>query len=89
MSEKDIINLLFHAGFSTSKKITDVSGRGVGLDVVKSKIESLSGEVEVKSKLGEGSTCYPSASDPCNYPGIDGDRWWRKVCNFSRQHSDH
>ncbi len=56
MSEKDIINLLFHAGFSTSKKITDVSGRGVGLDVVKSKIESLSGEVEVKSTLGEGST---------------------------------
>ena len=56
MSEKDIINLLFHAGFSTSKKITDVSGRGVGLDVVKSKIESLRGEVEVKSKLGEGST---------------------------------
>ncbi|MDO4303090.1 MAG: chemotaxis protein CheA [Bacillota bacterium] len=56
MSEKDIINLLFHAGFSTSKKITDISGRGVGLDVVKSKIESLSGEVEVKSKLGEGST---------------------------------
>lgn len=56
MSEKDIINLLFHAGFSTAKTISDVSGRGVGLDVVKSKIESLSGEVEVKSKLGEGST---------------------------------
>ena len=56
MSEKDIINLLFHAGFSTAKKISDVSGRGVGLDVVKSKIESLSGEVEVKSKMGEGST---------------------------------
>lgn len=56
MSESDIINLLFHAGFSTAKKISDVSGRGVGLDVVKSKIESLSGEVEVKSKLGEGST---------------------------------
>ena len=43
-------------GFSTSQKVTDISGRGVGLDVVKSKIESLSGEVEVKSKLGEGST---------------------------------
>lgn len=56
MTEKDIIGLLFHAGFSTAKKISDVSGRGVGLDVVKSKIESLSGEVEVKSKLGEGST---------------------------------
>ena len=56
MSEKDIINLLFHAGFSTAKQISDVSGRGVGLDVVKAKIESLSGEVEVKSQLGEGST---------------------------------
>lgn len=56
MGEKDIINLLFHAGFSTAKQISDVSGRGVGLDVVKAKIESLSGEVEVKSQLGEGST---------------------------------
>ena len=56
MSEKDVINLLFNAGFSTAKKISDVSGRGVGLDVVKSKIESLSGEVEVVSKAGEGST---------------------------------
>ena len=56
MSDKEIIDLLFHAGFSTAKKVSDVSGRGVGLDVVKSKIESLSGEVEVKSKLGEGST---------------------------------
>ena len=56
MAEKDIINLLFNAGFSTAKVISDVSGRGVGLDVVKSKIEALSGEVEVHSKLGEGST---------------------------------
>ncbi len=56
MSEKEIIDLLFLPSFSTAKKVTDVSGRGVGLDVVKSKIESLSGEVEVKSRLGEGST---------------------------------
>ena len=56
MSEKDVINLLFNAGFSTAKKVSDVSGRGVGLDVVKSKIEALSGEVEVSSKYGEGST---------------------------------
>ena len=56
MSEKEIIDLLFNAGFSTAKVVSDVSGRGVGLDVVKSMIESLSGEVEVKSKLGEGST---------------------------------
>ncbi|MCR5320523.1 MAG: chemotaxis protein CheA [Lachnospiraceae bacterium] len=56
MSEKEIIQLLFLPSFSTAKVVTDVSGRGVGLDVVKSKIESLSGEVEVRSKLGEGST---------------------------------
>lgn len=56
MTEKEIIDLLFNAGFSTAKTVSDVSGRGVGLDVVKSKIEALSGEVEVKTKLGEGST---------------------------------
>ncbi len=56
MSDKDAIGLLFMPSFSTAKKVSDVSGRGVGLDVVKSKIESLSGEVEVKTKLGEGST---------------------------------
>lgn len=56
MSEKEIIDLLFLPSFSTAKQVTDVSGRGVGLDVVKSKIEALSGEVEVHSTLGEGST---------------------------------
>lgn len=56
MSEKEIIDLLFLPSFSTAKQVSDVSGRGVGLDVVRSKIESLSGEVEVKSKLGVGST---------------------------------
>ncbi len=56
MSDKEIINLLFLPSFSTAKQVTDISGRGVGLDVVRSKIESLSGEVEVKSQLGEGST---------------------------------
>lgn len=56
MTDKEIIDLLFLPSFSTAKQVTDVSGRGVGLDVVKSKIESLSGEVEVKSQLGVGST---------------------------------
>ena len=56
MSDKEITDLLFLPSFSTAQKISEVSGRGVGLDVVKSKIEALSGEVEVKSKLGEGST---------------------------------
>lgn len=56
MSEKEIIDLLFLPSFSTAKVVSDVSGRGVGLDVVRSKIQALSGEVEVKSKLGIGST---------------------------------
>ena len=56
MSEKEAVDLLFGAGFSTAKVVSDVSGRGVGLDVVKSKIEALGGDVTVKTKLGEGST---------------------------------
>ncbi|MBD5550734.1 MAG: chemotaxis protein CheA [Lachnospiraceae bacterium] len=56
MTDKEIIDLLFLPSFSTAKEVTDVSGRGVGLDVVKSKIEMLGGEVEVKTELGEGST---------------------------------
>ncbi|NLL93066.1 MAG: chemotaxis protein CheA [Clostridiales bacterium] len=56
MSDKDIIDLLFKPSFSTTKQVTDVSGRGVGLDVVKTKIESLGGDIEVKTKLTEGST---------------------------------
>ncbi|MBR4175528.1 MAG: chemotaxis protein CheA [Lachnospiraceae bacterium] len=56
MSDKEIVDLLFLPSFSTAKQVTDVSGRGVGLDVVKSKIEALGGDVSVKTKLGEGST---------------------------------
>ena len=56
MSQKEIINLLFLPSFSMAKKITDISGRGVGLDVVKSNIEALGGDVEVRTQLGEGTT---------------------------------
>jgi two-component system chemotaxis sensor kinase CheA len=56
MTEKEIVDLLFRPSFSTAEKITDVSGRGVGLDVVKSKIEALGGAVEVKTTYGVGST---------------------------------
>ena len=56
MSQKEIINLLFMPSFSMAKKVTDISGRGVGLDVVKSNIEALGGDVEVKTAMGEGTT---------------------------------
>ena len=56
LSQKEIIDFLFNPGFSMSKTITDISGRGVGLDVVKSNVEALGGDVTVKSTLGQGST---------------------------------
>jgi two-component system chemotaxis sensor kinase CheA len=55
LSQKDIIELLFKPSFTTSDKITDLSGRGVGLDVVKTKIEQLGGAVEVETEKGVGS----------------------------------
>lgn len=55
MTNEEAIELLFSPGFSTAENVTDISGRGVGLDVVKSKIESLNGEMQVESKPGEGT----------------------------------
>ena len=55
MTEYDIINLIFLQGFSTNEKVTDISGRGVGMDVVKTKIASLGGTVEVVSEKNKGS----------------------------------
>jgi two-component system, chemotaxis family, sensor kinase CheA len=55
LSQKDAIELLFKPGFSTADQITNLSGRGVGLDVVKTKIESLNGNVEITSDMGKGS----------------------------------
>lgn len=62
LSEQEIIELLFKPSFSTSENISDISGRGVGLDVVKTKIEALGGDIEVKTTLGKGSkfiVCLP------------------------------
>lgn len=55
MTDKDIIDLLFRPSFSTAEKVSEISGRGVGLDVVKTKIETLGGEIEAKTRLGEGT----------------------------------
>lgn len=55
-SDKEAIDLLFRPGFSTADVTSDVSGRGVGLDVVKTKIEALGGDIEAKSVRGEGSS---------------------------------
>ncbi|MBN2165333.1 MAG: chemotaxis protein CheA [Marinilabiliaceae bacterium] len=55
LKEKDILDLLFNAGFSTAEKVTEVSGRGVGMDVVLKKITELRGEVEISTEKGQGT----------------------------------
>jgi two-component system chemotaxis sensor kinase CheA len=56
LSDAEICNLIFQPGFSTAKEVTDVSGRGVGMDVVRRNVEALQGSVSVKSVEGHGST---------------------------------
>ncbi|MGS2742058.1 chemotaxis protein CheA [Halomonas sp. LS-001] len=55
MSDEDVWQLIFAPGFSTAKEVTDVSGRGVGMDVVKRNIQAMGGRVEIQSKKGEGT----------------------------------
>jgi len=56
MTQRDLLNLLFMPGFSTSEKVSEISGRGVGLDVVKTNIAKLSGIIDISSQQGEGTT---------------------------------
>ncbi|MBE3592655.1 MAG: chemotaxis protein CheA [Thermoanaerobacter sp.] len=55
LSKDKILDLLFRPGFSTTDKVTDISGRGIGLDVVKNKIESLNGSIEILSEINKGT----------------------------------
>jgi two-component system chemotaxis sensor kinase CheA len=56
MGERELVNLLFLPGFSTAEKVTNVSGRGVGMDVVKTNVEKIGGTVDVNSVAGQGTT---------------------------------
>ncbi len=56
MSEQQTYEIIFASGFSTAAKLTDVSGRGVGMDMVKSSVEAVGGKIEISSKLSEGTT---------------------------------
>ena len=58
MSEEELLHLIFLPGFSLAEKVTDLSGRGVGMDAVKIKVESLGGQFEVNTKLGEGTSVF-------------------------------
>ncbi len=56
LAEQDVFGLIFHPGLSTAEKVTDISGRGVGMDVVKKNVEALRGRIEIASAEGVGST---------------------------------
>jgi len=56
MSDKELVKLIFLPGFSTAKQVTDISGRGVGLDVVHTNLTKLGGTIEIKSQVGRGTT---------------------------------
>lgn len=56
LSDQEVMNFIFSSGFSTAKKITEVSGRGVGLDVVKTNVEVMNGSLSVESQVGKGTT---------------------------------
>ena len=58
LTEEEILNLIFHPGLSTASKVSDVSGRGVGMDVVKQKINDLRGYVSIKSTPGKGTSIH-------------------------------
>jgi two-component system chemotaxis sensor kinase CheA len=58
LSEQEIFHLIFAPGFSTAEKITDISGRGVGMDVVRQHVQTLRGRIEIQSVLGKGTTFF-------------------------------
>jgi len=70
LTDEEIDNLIFHAGFSTADKVSDLSGRGVGMDVVKRSIQALGGRISISSKPGQGSTF--SMSLPLTLAVLDG-----------------
>ncbi|MDH6266423.1 two-component system chemotaxis sensor kinase CheA [Rhizobium sp. SG_E_25_P2] len=70
LSDEEIDNLIFMPGFSTADKITDVSGRGVGMDVVKRSIQALGGRISIQSRPGQGSTFIMSL--PLTLAVLDG-----------------
>lgn len=80
MSDKERINLIFLPGFSMAKKVTDVSGRGVGMDVVKTNLDKLGGQVEIVSEVGKGTTIsiklpLTLAIIPCQIITTSGERY--------------
>ena len=80
MSQQEVVNLIFQAGFSTAEKVSNISGRGVGMDVVKTQIEKIGGMVDMSTEVGKSTTCrikipLTLAIIPVVIVGCRGDRF--------------
>ncbi len=70
LSDKEVFNLIFEPGFSTAEKITDISGRGVGMDVVRKQIQKMRGRIDIESQAGHGTAFFMKL--PLTLAVIDG-----------------
>ena len=77
VDESTLLSYVFKAGFSTADQVTDVSGRGVGMDVVKTKVESLNGSIELETRMGAGYDGKNQASPDAGYYSGDACPGWR------------
>jgi two-component system chemotaxis sensor kinase CheA len=81
LSEKEIFELIFEPGFSTAEQVSSLSGRGVGMDVVKKNVQSLRGVIEIDSAMGvRHHHALASAADAGDYRRLSGGRWRICIC---------
>ena len=80
MSDADVLRLIFHKGFSTAASVSEVSGRGVGMEIVLSELQAIGGSIDIESTVGEGTTF--TIRIPSNVTANSAMRsrwtdWWR------------
>jgi two-component system chemotaxis sensor kinase CheA len=72
VDERELVRLVFEPGFSTSDTVTELSGRGVGMDVVRRNVEALRGSIDVRASLRGHGVLHPRAPDRRHHPGLPG-----------------
>lgn len=89
LNDREAVRLIFLPGFSTAEQITDISGRGVGMDIVRSKIEALSGHVDVETHIDEGSVFRIKLPHLCSHSGNACASTGGDVCHSTQIHRQH
>jgi two-component system chemotaxis sensor kinase CheA len=83
LSDRKVFNYIFDSGFSTAEKVTNISGRGVGMDMVKSSLEEYKGKIHIESKIGAGTTFFMSIPIPKSVQILDALHFKSSGCHFS------